>query len=939
MRILQLFPKVNTFSITSKIAAGFTLPLILMIVVSTSIYLSTLSLISTNNWVLHTQKVIANGHLLEKLIVDMETGERGFLITGKDNFLEPYDLAKERWDITIIDSKKRVSDNPKQVENLVKIDKNQKRWLKLAATPEIYARRQFNQGKATMNDVAVMIEKETGKNIIDKIRHQIDEFIAIEEELIKIRSFKSDKAINTSFYRTILGTIVAMIIAFIAAYFLLKTIVASLSKLGLAVKGVADGDLSIRISMDNDDELGMLAHSFNQMTGRLFKANELMIKSQRDLESQAIILEKERLKAEASTVAKTQFLSTMSHEIRTPMNGVIGMAQLLEDTPLNDEQKDYLRTITQSGNNLLSIINDILDFSKLEAEMVTFEAISFDLERVCQESLELVAGNASNKKLEFIFNYHPDCPRCFIADPSRIRQILLNLLGNSVKFTEKGYIELGVFYQSSDDQLVIKIKDTGIGIKPNKLTHLFDEFTQADSTTTRKYGGTGLGLAITKKLVDLMDGGLTVESVYGEGTTFIITVQLKKAKKSKRIIESSLEAARILIVDDNKENLHIYKSIVEHMGAVVTILSDSTQVISLLQNAVEDNKPYKIALLDNKMPSISGMELGIQIRNTPQFNDLKLIIFSTIGQKGDASLYSRAGFNGYLNKLISYDKLRMILSAVLKHRAGYPIITQHLVEDVRQSGAGAGAGAGAAILLVEDVKPNQIIAKKFLTSMGANVDIANHGQEAVEAYKNKSYDLIFMDCRMPIMDGYTATRTIRQIEKDNNKTQMPIIALTANASSDDKVLCEQSGMNDVVTKPFKRADLSDCLKQWLGLRSDSVEPLSLSDSGLNPIDISVYKQLHDDMGDDIHDIIDAIYDSIQSNLDDLKKHQTASIESMIMCVHSIKSTAANLGALKLSDMAKNLEHELKTHSAKDLDFSVTQLHHEYERVKKYTKTI
>jgi len=528
---------------------------------------------------------------------------------------------------------------------------------------------------------------------------------------------------------------------------------------------------------------------------------------------QAKRLRESQIAAEAATVAKTQFLATMSHEIRTPMNGVIGMTELLSDTPLNDEQKDYIETISRSGNSLLSIINDILDFSKLDANMTTLESITFDLEKLCIECLELVSVNNTTKDLEFIFDYQPDASRYFIGDPTRLRQVIINLLGNAVKFTHKGFVRLGIM--SVEDIIKIAVEDSGIGLKKDAIDKLFSEFTQADSTTTREYGGTGLGLSISHKIIKLMNGKITVDSVFGEGTTFTIQAPLQKAPTPTPLETRSLQGVSILFIDNHSFNQRIFKRLLEHMKASVTILAEPSHTLATIKEAKKKNTPFEIIIIAHDLITSSGFELGVEIRKDDSLADTKLLIFSSRGQKGDASNFSLAGFNAYLNKFCRYDTLRGILSAMLNHDTTQPIITQRSIEELQNTESEEAVHFEGKALLAEDVLVNQIIAEKLLISVGLSVDIANNGQEALDATQKTDYDLIFMDCRMPLMDGYEATKNIRVYETENRKTPVPIIALTANASTEDRILCKQAGMNEVITKPFKRIDLKNCLRKFI----------------------------------------------------------------------------------------------------------------------------
>ncbi len=586
----------------------------------------------------------------------------------------------------------------------------------------------------------------------------------------------------------------------IAAFFISRGLSRPITRLLAATRKIAAGDFEHRVMIASRDEIGELGDSFNEMTRQLKQSLQ---------------------KSEAAAIAKTEFLTTMSHEIRTPMNGVLGMAQLLENTELTPEQREYVKTISGSGNNLMTIINDILDFSKLDTAAVEIEAIPFNLEHIGRECLDLIMPTTDEHSIELVLDYQPDAPRYFIGDPTRLRQVIMNFLGNAIKFTEQGFVRFAVNCKVSANQraaLEIDVEDSGIGISPAQQGHLFEEFTQADQSTSRRYGGTGLGLAISKKITDLMGAKIELESAAGQGSRFRVKIELEIADTPEVIPDEGLQDARVLIIGAHKENCKILQRLLSHFGMRITLLERHAPVVELLQREQLAGNAYRFAIFCGQHNPQGDIGCGLEIRAAAELDELRLMVFSPSGQRGDAGAFHRAGFDAYLSKINSRDDLHDLLLALLNKKPGDALITHHSVLEAPRSRVEETQFSGS-ILLVEDVPTNQIIAKTMLKSMGFEVDIAADGQQAVDAVAKKSYDLIFMDCLMPVMDGYQATMAIRECESAARRTT--IIALTANTSEDDVVRCEQSGMDGIVTKPFYREDLLTCISRHLDLKQAS----------------------------------------------------------------------------------------------------------------------
>jgi two-component system, sensor histidine kinase and response regulator len=868
---------IGLFGVTTLIVGG------IFVVLLTSV----INLRNADSTVRRSSDLLAQSYADEQSAVELETGLRGFLLTRQAGYLQPYTQAKTKLPAELTRLRSLAHDSVERAS-----------IRELATGIDAYIAKYAKPLASTGGHLTTAQEiraTSRGKRLLDAVRAK---FSVLDARVISL-SEKQRRSANTAASRSILvsalGLAASLVLLLAVGAYLLRRVLRPVRRVARAAERLARGDLDVRVREVGQGEVARLGRSFNAMAGSIQLRDRELVDAKTQLE-QAVAA------AEDASAMKSDFLANMSHEIRTPLNGVVGMLSLLSDTRLTSEQREYTDVARASSDALMSVVSDVLDIAKIEAGRLEIERRDFDLHDMVETSCDMVAGSALSKGVELQSFVHDDVPRSVRGDRTRVGQILANLLSNAVKFTAEGEVtvEVSVIEQTAESIRVrFEVRDTGIGIAPERIVRLFEPFTQAEAGTTRKFGGTGLGLAISQELTNLMGGTIDAESELGKGSTFRFEITFASAQAQLRapVPAAELRGLHVLVVDDNPTNRRVFEAYVASWGMRAEVARDAVEAFAELQRAAGTGDPFDVALLDLNMPGENGLELARRISGSPAVRHTRLILLTSSVQL-DADEPS-AGISYHLTKPVRQSRLLDVISAAMA--IDVDVEAQRTAQARPGEIPGPELGrAGARILIAEDQQRNWMLIERMLGKRGHTAANAVDGRRVLEMLESEHYDLIFMDCHMPVLDGYDATREIRRREAAAPNAHVPIVAMTANAMLGDRERCLAAGMDDYMAKPISRDVLDEMLARWLPPAADEnavvLDPARLSElRSLFPGEemSGMLRGLTADVSAEFERVTDAVTDSDQ--------------ELLTSAAHRIKNSAHLIGAQRLADAAAQLE--------------------------------
>jgi len=846
-----------------KINLGFALAILMLLGVGILTYIRTLeSAEDVKSRARQRQTLVVISEVFSTL-KDAETGQRGFLLTSKTQYLEPYLSAKEQLPKKINELKELLQDQPSQMQKFSQII--------LAIDEKMLEIHETVQLKSTnnLNDALAVVMSDKGEELMEDLRHLFDLLTKEGTEILKIKIAEQEQSWHLAMKTIFRGCLLAFLLLGISIYLVNKDHLqrlqlkderdqffsSSLDMLGIATMTGSfttvnpaftetlgysaeefcsqsfvnfihpeDVDISLKqmeILLTGDvsafeNRYRCKDGAYKWLSWKATRKGEIFFAAARDV-TQTKLNEIELIKAKEfaleSARIKSEFLANMSHEIRTPLNGIIGMNDLLLETPLQEQQKKYSIIVRNSGFALLNIINDILDFSKIEAGKVELEECDFAIAPVVEGQAELLITKAREKDLSLMTFIDPKIPSVLKGDPGRIAQILLNLVSNAIKFTNQGRVVVSAHLDSSsvsNPMIYFTIEDTGCGISQESQDKLFQPFTQVDGSTARKYGGTGLGLSISRRLVALMDGTIGMESEVGRGSKFWFKIPLRVGQPEPTSITAATlnKTLKVLVVDDDHPSGEIIATYARSWNMETILVKTGSEAIKILKQEAEANVPFDIAVIDLRMPQMDGLEVAKAVKQDPILKTTHLILATAFDRAGQSDETLKLGFSAYLTKPIKQSALYdSILKTVHGETQSVVKVIQQSVDKLPQSVASKGR-----VLVAEDNAINQLLILTLLKNLGYSAHVVGNGREAIDALAKAQYDIVLMDCQMAEMDGFQATRAIRAKEASGPRTT--IIALTANAMKEDKEACLACGMDDYLSKPLKKEILINVLEKW-----------------------------------------------------------------------------------------------------------------------------